>query len=230
MVQLATSANFTPSAVVSGFQERSAHRVLEEPLHAAGFLVQVPKDEEIFAEGDSTVVFYKVVSGIVRTCKFLNDGRRRIAAFHTSGEIFGFDMEVNRQLGAEAVSDCTLVRYRRSNIELMAQRDQSVSHQLLQYAMQNLAQAQSHALLLAGHGATRKVAAFLLAWKARFNRKNVIHLTISRQEIADYLALSVEAVSRSLSQLDRAGVIALRNKREVCLLKPETLETMAASQ
>ena len=58
----------------------------------------------------------------------------------------------------------------------------------------------------------------------------MIHLTISRQEIADYLALSVEAVSRSLSQLDRAGLIALRNKREVCLLKPEALEKMAASQ
>ncbi|HKU54733.1 MAG TPA: helix-turn-helix domain-containing protein, partial [Rhizomicrobium sp.] len=178
----------------------------------------------------STFMFYMVVSGIARTCKFLDDGRRQIAAFHTSGEVFGFDLDANRQLGAEAVSDCTLIRYRRCDIELMAQRDHSVSRQLLQYAMQSLAQAQRHALLLAMPGAARKVASFLLDWQARFNRQNVLHLAMTRQEIADYLALTVKAVSRSLSQLDRAGLIALRKRREVRLLKPEALEKMAASR
>ncbi|HKU65225.1 MAG TPA: helix-turn-helix domain-containing protein [Rhizomicrobium sp.] len=230
MVQLATGAASPPSGVVSVRQEQGVHRNPKAPLNAAGFVVQIPKDEEIFAEGDSTVMFYMVVSGIVRTCKFLDDGRRQIAAFYTSGEVFGFDLDANRKLGAEAVSDCTLIRYRRSDIALMAQRDHSVSHQLLQYAMQSLAQAQCHALLLATPGAARKVASFLLDWQVRFNRQDVLHLAMTRQEIADYLALPVKAVSRSLSQFDRAGLIALRKRHEVRLLKPEALKNMAASR
>ncbi|HKQ10032.1 MAG TPA: helix-turn-helix domain-containing protein [Rhizomicrobium sp.] len=230
MVQLAIGATSPPSGIVSARRGRSVHRNPKAPLNTAGCVVQIPKGEEIFAEGDSTFMFYMVVSGIARTCKFLDDGRRQIAAFHTSGEVFGFDLDENRQLGAEAVSDCTLIRYRRCDIALMAQRDHSVSRQLLQYAMQSLAQAQRHALLLATPGAARKVASFLLDWQARFNRQNVLHLAMTRQEIADYLALTVKAVSRSLSQLDRAGLIALRKRREVHLLKPEALEKLAASR
>ena len=68
---------------------------------------------EIFAEGGDTDHFYKVVSGVVRVCKFLNDGRRRIEAFHVEGEAFGLELGDQRLLSAEAVSDCTLIAYRR---------------------------------------------------------------------------------------------------------------------
>jgi CRP/FNR family nitrogen fixation transcriptional regulator len=173
-------------------------------------------------------VFYKVVSGVVRICKFLSDGRRQIAAFHMAGEIFGFELGEERQFAAEAVSDCTLVCYRRRGIEIMAQKDQTVSRQLLQYAMQNLAQAQSHALLLARRGAAEKVASFLLDWQVRSNRQGVVHLAMSRQEIGDYLALTIETVSRSLSQFERDGVIAMPNSRELRLLDTEALEALAA--
>lgn len=199
-----------------------------EPLQAAGTVVQVPEGREIFAEGADPDVFYRVVSGVVRTCKFLSDGRRQIAAFHLSGEIFGFEIGEERQFAAEAVSDCTLVCYRRRGIEITAQRDHTVARQLLQYAMQNLAQAQSHALLLARRGAAEKVASFLLDWHARSNKKGVIHLAMSRQEIGDYLALTIETVSRSLSQFERDGLIAMQNIRELRILDMEALEDMAA--
>lgn len=199
-----------------------------EPLQAAGTVVQVLEGREIFVEGADTDVFYKVVSGVVRTCKFLNDGRRQIAAFHLAGEIFGFELGAERQLAAEAVSDCTLVCYRRRGIEITAQKDHAVSRQLLQFAMQNLAQAQAHALLLARRGAAEKVASFLLDWQARSNGKNVIHLAMSRQEIGDYLALTIETVSRSLSQFERDGLIGMPNTRELHLLDTEALEEMAA--
>jgi CRP/FNR family nitrogen fixation transcriptional regulator len=206
----------------------SANRESAEQFRAAGTVVQIPEGREIFAEGDEPDVFYKVVSGVVRICKFLNDGRRQIVAFHVAGEVFGYELGADRQLAAETVSDCTLVCYRRRGVELMAQKDQTVSQQLLQYAMQNLAQAQAHSLLLARRGAAEKVACFLLDWQERSNGNGNIHLAMTRQEIADYLALTIETVSRSFSQFERDGVIALPNTRDLRLLNTQALEEMAA--
>jgi CRP/FNR family nitrogen fixation transcriptional regulator len=206
----------------------AANRQSGELFRAAGTVVQIPEGREIFAEGDEPDVFYKIVSGVVRICKFLNDGRRQIAAFHVTGEVFGFELGTDRQFAAEAVSDCTLICYRRRGVELMAQKDQTVSQQLLQYAMQNLAQAQAHSLLLARRGAAEKVACFLLDWQERSNGDDTIHLDMTRQEIADYLALTIETVSRSFSQFERDGVIALPNTRDLRLLDTEALEEMAA--
>lgn len=217
-----------PPGVVLGQTNWAASQGIPEPLRAAGTVIQVSEGREIFAEGDDTDVFYKVVSGVVRICKFLNDGRRQIAAFHVAGEVFGFELGTDRQFAAEAVSDCTLVSYRRRGIELMAQKDQTVSRQLLQYAMQNLAQAQAHSLLLARRGAAEKVACFLLDWQERSNADGFIHLAMTRQEIADYLALTIETVSRSFSQFERDGVIALPNTRDLRILDTEALEEMAA--
>ena len=198
-----------------------------EPLRAAGTVVQVAAGCEIFAEGDVTDVFYKVISGVVRVCKFLNDGRRQIEAFHMEGEVFGFAMGGEHVLSAEAVNDCTLVSYRRRSVESLAQTDGNVSRQMFQFAMQNLAQAQTHSLLLGRRGAAEKVAAFLLSWSEHAGSRTV-HLAMTRQDIADYLGLTIESVSRSLSQMERDGLIALPNTREVRLSNVEALEDLAA--
>jgi CRP/FNR family nitrogen fixation transcriptional regulator len=199
-----------------------------EPLRTAGTVVQIAEGREIFAEGDDTDVFYKVVSGVVRVCKFLADGRRQIAAFQVAGDVFGIELGLEREMSAEAVSDCTLVVYRRRSVEQLASRDETISRQMFQFAMQNLAQATGHSLLLARRGAAEKVAAFLLDWQFRSGEKNVIHLAMTRQEIADYLGLTIETVSRSLTQFERDGVIALRNIRDVCILNTDALEDLAA--
>ena len=90
-----------------------AHLDVKETLQMAGTVIHVPEGREIFAEGEESDTFYKVDSGVVRICKFLNDGRRQIEAFHVAGEVFGFQLGEERTLSAEAVSDCTLVSYRR---------------------------------------------------------------------------------------------------------------------
>jgi CRP/FNR family nitrogen fixation transcriptional regulator len=197
------------------------------PLQAAGAVVQISEGQEIFAEGDDTDLFYKVASSVVRICKFLRDGRRQILAFHMAGESFGFELGGCRQFTAEAVKECTLVCYRRRNMELMAQKDRTVSRQLLQYAMESLAQAQAHSLLLAKPRAAGRIASFLLDWQARSNNGAVIQLAMSRQEIGDYLALSMETVSRILSQFERDGLIAMPSTRELHLMNAKDLEEMA---
>ncbi len=199
-----------------------------EPLQMAGTVIHVAEGREIFAEGDDTHLFYKVISGVVRVCRFLSDGRRQIEAFHVEGEVFGFELGEERLLSAEAVGDCSLISYRRGHIETLAKKDQAVAHQLFQYAMQNLAQAQGHCLVLGRRGAAEKVASFLLDWAQHSMDKGVIHLAMTRQDIADYLGLTIESVSRSLSQFERNGVIALPSARQVRMLNTDALEDLVA--
>ena len=228
----ARPATSTPSsssaAVVKARTAWMASQDAQEPLHTAGTVIQVAQGREIFAEGNETDVFYKVISGVVRVCKFLSDGRRQIEAFHVAGEVFGFELGNERMLSAEAVSDCTLVSYRRRNVEMLAQKDETVTRHLFQYAMKSLAQAQSHSLMLSRRGAAEKVASFLLSWATHFADKRAITLAMTRQDIADYLGLTIESVSRSLSQFERDGLIALPNTRDVRLKNIEALEYLAA--
>jgi CRP/FNR family nitrogen fixation transcriptional regulator len=199
-------------------------------LKVAGVVVQIPEGREIFAEGDDTDLFYKVASSVVRICKFLKDGRRQIVAFHMAGESFGFELGACRQFTAEAVDECTLVCYSRRSVELLAQKDQTVSRQLLRHAMQSLVQAQAHSLLLAKPRAAERIASFLLDWQSRSSNGAVIQLAMSRQEIGDHLALAMETVSRILSQFEREGLIAMPRTRELHLLNTKVLEEMAASK
>lgn len=198
-----------------------------EPLRAPGSVVHVGAGREIFAEGQDAEMFYKVASGVVRVCKFLADGRRQIEAFHAEGEIFGLETGGVHTMSAEAVNDSTLVAYRRNIVENLARHDTAVSGQLFRLAIRSLAQAQNHALLLGRHGAPEKVASFLLAMSERAAGR-VIRLAMTRQDIADYLGLTIETVSRSFSQFARDGLIALPNVREVRLTNVVALRDIAA--
>lgn len=225
------AAGVKASHAAQALQARTAWMANQEnaePLRAAGTVIQVAEGCEIFAEGEEADTFYKVVSGVVRVCKFLSDGRRQIEAFHVAGEIFGFELGAERALSAEAVSDCTLISYRRHNVEQIAQRDESVSRRLLRFAMYNLAQAQDHSMLLGRRGAAEKVACFILSWSRRCIHKGEIHLAMSRQDMADYLGLTIETVSRSLSQFERDGMIALPTTRQLKVLNADALEDLAA--
>jgi CRP/FNR family nitrogen fixation transcriptional regulator len=221
-------SNLSPAAAVKARTAWMAGQNTPEPLRTAGTVVHVAQGREIFAEGEETKVFYQVLSGVVRVCKFLSDGRRQIEAFHVTGEVFGFELGSEHMLSAEAVIDCTMVSYRRRNIEMLAQKDETVTRQLFQYALQNLAQAQDHSLLLGRRGAAEKVASFLLDLAKHSANKGVVTLAMTRQDIADYLGLTIETVSRSLSQFERDGVIVLASTREVRLTNFKALEEIAA--
>ena len=139
---------------------------------------------------------------MVRVCKFLSDGRRQIEAFHVAGEVFGFELGAEHILSAEAVSDCTLVAYRRRSIELMAQKNHAVTHHLFEVAMQSLAQAQSHSLLLGRRGAVEKVAGFLLTWATHSSDSRTVHLAMTDRILRTILALRSNpypAASRNLN-------------------------------
>jgi CRP/FNR family transcriptional regulator, nitrogen fixation regulation protein len=177
------------------------------------------KDETVFAEGDRAAFFYKVISGAVRTSKLLSDGRRQIDAFHLPGDIFGIESGEEHRFTAEALGPATVVAYRRCGLEVLASTDAAFSRQIVAAMMRSLERAQEHMLLLGRKSAMEKIATFLLDMANRFAGTDHVDLPMSRTDIADHLGLTIETVSRSLTQLERQGVIALPAHRRTILLR-----------
>ena len=193
-----------------------------------GSVLRFAAERQVYEEGDQAGSFYKVVSGVVRTCQFLSDGRRQIDAFHLAGDVFGFEAGAMHRLSAEAVSDCTVIAYRRRGLESMLATDDDVARQFLAHAMTCLAQTREHCLLLGRGSAAQKIGAFLLEMAERGTSDTVVELAMSRQDIADYLGLTIETVSRTFSQMERDGVIALPTTRRVLLKNRRALRDLNA--
>jgi CRP/FNR family nitrogen fixation transcriptional regulator len=193
-----------------------------------GSVLHFAPDRRIYAEGDEARSFYKVASGVVRTCQFLSDGRRQIDAFHQAGDVFGFEAGAVHRLSAEAVSGCTVVAYRRRGTETAIAGDDRIARQFFDHAMSCLARARAHCLLLGRGSAAQKIAAFLMEMAKRGASDCVVELAMSRQDIADYLGLTIETVSRTLSQMERDGLIALPTTRRVVLKSRRALRDLNA--
>ena len=179
----------------------SGGRYAERPRRAFA------RDEEIFGEGDSAAVFYKVVTGAVRTYRLLNDGRRQIDAFHFAGDAFGLEAGDRHQYSAAAICEATVEVSRRSELRTAA-GDAGCSAELMTAMMRRLEQAQGHMVLLGCKNAREKVATFLLGIAARTPRVgNHVELPMLRCDIADHLELTIETVSRTIAELARDGVI-----------------------
>lgn len=192
-----------------------------------GAVQHFAQDREIFSEGTDAEYYYKIVSGVVRTCKFLVDGRRQIDAFYTAGDIFGYEPEAAHRFSAEAVTNCTMVAYRKNKPGAVTSSDGPLSQELLRFAMGGMARAQAHSLLLGRRSALEKVAGFLMDWAEKSPDHQVVNLAMTRQDIADYLGLTIETVSRTLTQLERDKMIELPSARLIRLRNPDALEDLA---
>jgi CRP/FNR family transcriptional regulator, nitrogen fixation regulation protein len=177
------------------------------------------KDEEVFAEGERTAFVYKVVSGAVRTCKLLNDGRRQIASFHLPGDFFGIEAGEEHRFTAEALGDTTVIAYRSGSLDALHTGGEALSRQILAAMIRALERAQAHMLLLGRKSAMEKIAAFLLDLAQRETDQGLIDLPMGRTDIADYLGLTIETVSRTLTQLERQGIIAMPAHRRSIVLR-----------
>jgi CRP/FNR family nitrogen fixation transcriptional regulator len=167
------------------------------------------KGEEVFAEGDAAEFFYKVVSGTVRTYKLLNDGRRQIDAFHLAGDIFGLETGEEHRFSADAVDAAKIVAFRRRRFETLAHDDPELGDQVMSSMMRSLERAHDHMMLLGRKTAQEKVASFLLDMARRVSKGDQFDLPMQRTDIADHLGLTIETVSRTLTQFAREGLIKL---------------------
>lgn len=187
-------------------------------LERIGTRLSFERNNEIYAEGGGSDCWYKVVSGTVRICKLLADGRRHVAEFCFSGDSFGIDNTLERRYSAEAVDDVVVMRYQRRATEQLAEENPGLARLLRDTMLRELSAAQDRALLLARLTAPERVAAFLLEMCERRDRTKFVDLPMSRNDIADYLGLTIETVCRTLSAFKRAGAIAIACPHRIELL------------
>lgn len=181
-----------------------------------GFVMSFSPNEEIFGEEEPTDFVYKVVRGAVRTTRFLADGRRQIDGFHLPGDIFGLEAGPVHRFCAEAIGACEVTLVRRSLVERAAERDASVARRLWDLAARELERLKDHMMVLSRKNAAERVGAFLLELSGRAGSR-AVELPMSRGDIADYLGLTLETVSRTLSGFARGQIIDLPSARRVTI-------------
>ena len=200
---------------------------LGSPIEMMGALMPFGRGAEIYGESEPADYLYKVVSGAIRTYKMLNDGRRQVGSFYLPGDIFGLEVGGEHTFSAEAAANSKVLMIRRSTIIALAGRDKEVAHQLWMMAAAELEHAQDHIMLLV-KTAQKRVVGFLLEMAARTPGAREVDLPMSRQDIADYLGLTIETVSRMVTQLENAGAIALASSRRIVLRSRGALNRMNA--
>jgi CRP/FNR family nitrogen fixation transcriptional regulator len=178
------------------------------------------KGTEIYGEAEPADYVYQVIDGAVRSYKLLSDGRRQIGAFHLVGDIFGLENGDVHRFTAEAIVDTTVRLVKRVSLEHVAQEDLIVAHSLLNMTTTNLQHAEDHMLLLGRKTSLERVAAFLLEMDRRLTAAGIMALPMCRRDIADYLGLTLETVSRVLSYLNDKKVLGFigQNQRQIVLL------------
>jgi CRP-like cAMP-binding protein len=182
-----------------------------QALQRIGIRLRFARGETIFSEGDEAKYSYKVVSGAIRLCKHLADGRRQIAGFVLPGEYCGFMHLDAHRFTAEATGDTVLIAYPQRQIESLAQQMPGVQRRLTGFLADRVRSMQDHVVLLGRLTARERVASLLLllADRAGTEAQGPVALPMSRQDMADYLGLTIETVCRVLSDLKRMKVIEL---------------------
>jgi CRP/FNR family transcriptional regulator, nitrogen fixation regulation protein len=186
------------------------------------------KDEEIYGEDEPSDYVYQVIRGSVRSYKLLSDGRRQIGAFYLPGDIFGLESGPIHRLTAEAIADTTVRLVKRRSLEQAAGIAVQVAQSLWAMTAGELRHAEDHMLLLGRKNAMERVASFLLEMDRRLAKTGMMALPMCRRDIGDYLGLTLETVSRALSQLHNEGVLGFSGARQIVLRNRQRLRTMDA--
>jgi CRP/FNR family nitrogen fixation transcriptional regulator len=205
----------------------AANHRLGGPVDLMGAPMSFPRNAEIYGESEPADYLYKVVSGAVRTYKVLTDGRRQIGGFYVPGDIFGLETGEEHTFAAEAITECKVLVIKRSALVALAGRDHDVARQLWTITGGELRRVQDHIMLLI-KSAQERVASFLLEMAERISAGNAVELPMSRQDIADYLGLTIETVSRTLTILENAATIELSSSRRIVLRNRSALSRLNA--
>jgi CRP/FNR family nitrogen fixation transcriptional regulator len=171
---------------------------------------------------------YQVITGAVRSYKLLSDGRRQIGAFHLPGDVFGLELSAIHRLAAEAILDTTVRLVKRCSLERAAGTDVAVARNLWTMTAGDLRHAEDHMLLLGRKTAMERVATFLLEMDRRLAVAGMMALPMCRRDIGDYLGLTLETISRALSQLHAQGVLGFSGARQIVLRNRQRLHSMDA--
>ena len=188
---------------------------LANAVRLMGAVISYGRNQEVYGEDEPAEFVYMVACGAIRTYKLLSDGRRQIAAFRLPGDIFGLEVGHTHVFTAEAIANSEVIVVKRSAIMALAARDSLIARDMWAATAGDLVRAQDLLLLLGRRNAQERVATFLLEMSDRVADGEMIDLPMSRQDIADYLGLTIETVSRTLSQMEHSATIVLSTCRRI---------------
>jgi CRP/FNR family transcriptional regulator, anaerobic regulatory protein len=196
-------------------------------LDRSGKAMSLARGETLFYEGDAALYCFKVISGALRSCRVLADGRRHIAEFFLPGDFVALSAEDAYRFTAEAVTETKLMRYPRHSVEQMTEAQPRLNRCLLDLLCRSLSAAQQQMLLLGRKNAVERMASFLLMMADRVSDGESVSLPMTRSDIADHLGLTTETVSRIFGQLKSQRVIQLKGASEVLVKDIDALEELA---
>jgi CRP-like cAMP-binding protein len=198
-------------------------------LHRIGSKLRFDRGETIFSEGDPAEFAYRVLKGAVRLCKHMVDGRRQIAQFLLPGDFFSFMELSEHSFTAEAVSDTTLICYPQRQIERLGEERPSLRKRFSALLSRRVRDIQNHLVILGRQTAKEKVASFLLLLIEHqgSDEQTLLDVPMSRQDIADYLGLTIETVCRVLSAMKRDGLVDIPSLHELAVNDVDALYALA---
>ncbi len=196
--------------------------------------VDVQAGRVFITEQDKATDFFNITEGTVRLFKLLPDGRRQITGFAGPGHFLGLAVSANYSFSAEAITDVKLCRFSRPRMRQMLHDFPALEETLLEVASNDLVCAQEQMLLLGRKTARERLASFLVA-RAHDGvpsdmPRTRLHLAMTREDIADYLGLTIETVSRTFSKLKADKLIAIPSPPEIILLNLNALQAVAAAE
>lgn len=200
------------------------HRPAFADLHAGN--MRVSAHTTLLHEGDAARRIMEVVEGAVMLTKLLPDGRRQVVELLGPGDVFGLAHGDAYACTAETLTSATIVTHDRSALD----RDPALGARLLRRCEAQLCVMHSHALVLGRMSALERVAFFLLRLMPEgMGGGGTLHLSMTRQEIADFLGLTLETVSRAFSELKRRGLVALLRADEVRIQDRGSMQRLAGA-
>ncbi len=193
-----------------------------------GPTVRFASRQPLYNRGDAARYAYKLLEGAVRISRILMDGHRQVLDFVLPGDTFGLENSDTYSATAEAIGEVVVLRCPKACIAHQLAAREGASQSLAGMLSQEISSAQDHVAMLTHQGATKRVASFVL----RFAEKpkdggRVFGLPVGRQDMADYLGLTIETTCRSLGEMRDAGVITIRGRRQLEIRDRAALEAYA---
>ena len=193
--------------------------------------IEIGPHQTVFDETEPAQYVFNVREGAVKIYKLLPDGRRQITGFLFPGDFLGLTHNESYAYSAEALTETRLCRFPRRKLELLLDEMPKLEQRLLGMASHELAAAQDQMMLLGRKSARERLVSFLLMLSDAAVRHgqpgNPVSLPMNRTDMADYLGLTIETVSRTLTQLKTQGLVQLLDEKRISLAKPEALREIA---
>ena len=221
-----TTLTLKPRELVEISQEKD----LSTLLKIKNKIVTLSEGSELYPEDSQATHVYKIISGTLRAVKTMHNGRRQVGAFIFAGEWTGYDGREQHFYAVEAITNVRLISFLRKDFRKVMYNDQLILNTVYNSLSYMLFRAEERLFGLASNSAIERVSKFLVDIMERLgsDRNNMFILPMSRLDISDYLCISPETLSRTISQLTRCGIISI-NGRYVKIINFEQLLNLTYS-